>query len=71
MSRKSWLAIAAVGALGISALVVGRSLAQTVSRTVNPYAPQTTVVTTTTVLAATRPPVRDPFRPPTRSAFVP
>ena len=72
MSRKSWLALAVVGAIGISALVVGETLAATVGRsTVDPYTPQASVVATQTAALAARPPVRDPFRPPTRSAFVP
>ena len=72
MSRKGLFAVVAVGVLGISALVVGKSLAQTVGQsTVDPYAPQASIVATRTATVATRPPVRDPFRPPTRSAFAP
>jgi hypothetical protein len=72
MSRKGLFAIAAVGVLGISALVVGKSFAQVAVRAaVDPYAPQTTVVSTHTTTLVARPPVRDPFRPPTRSAFAP
>ena len=75
MSRKSWLALAAVGLLGVSAFFVGRAFAATTSGTgasVDTYNP---VLSGTTVNAPpaspVRPPVRDPVRPPTRSPFVP
>jgi len=71
MPRKNWFAIAAVGVLGFSAFVVGRSWAQSVSTgTVDPYHPTVTTVTRT-VTPAARPPVRDPARPPARSPFAP
>ena len=64
MSRKKYLALALVAALGLSAVLVAKSYA------VDPYG-STTNVTTPTTTTNVRPPVRDPLRPPTRSPFVP
>jgi hypothetical protein len=72
MSRKSWYALAAVGALGVSALIVGESIAQTFSLSpVNPYNPRLDQVEGSAPPSSVRPPVRDPVRPPPRSPFVP
>ena len=64
MSRKNLFALAALGVLGLSALVVGRAFALA-----DPYSDS--VLTITSPTSSIRPPVRDPLRPPTRSPFVP
>jgi len=70
MAGKKWLVLAAMAVLGISAIVVGKAMAQTAGTGINPYDP-TVAPAAPPPAPSVRPPVRDPLRPPTRSPFVP
>ncbi len=74
MSGKHWFTVASLGVVALSALIVGKSMAQVATgSTVDPYNPVVTTIATPTVTPAVtpRPPVRDPVRAPVRSPFAP
>ena len=70
MAGKKWLVLGALAALGFSAIVVGKAMAQYAGTGINPYVP-TAAPAVAPPAPNVRPPVRDPLRPPTRSPFVP